>query len=225
MRFNNFTRTTIAIPLLIFSFVSCRRAIDSNGVVEFYLNPEFGKYRVETVALLPMAFDDTTSTGTFYSTNYFFNQLLEIPSINIVDIDKIVSTDSAAISDQIKSIIINKKFDLNQFQKSDLGKWLDGNNCNTIILGNVTDFKMFYYTWYSNYNQFMITTATVCNFNYFMVSLEDGSILWSANVDGEATYMDRLPISPDYPPLDEAISKGIDLLLEKLEKESILYKK
>lgn len=224
MRFYNF-RIIIIIPLLLISIISCKRAIDGNRVIDFFRNPDFGKYKIENIALLPMAKDDTTSTGTFYSTNYFFNRLLEIPSINIVDIDKIISSDSAAITEQLKSIVVNKKFDLILFLKTDLGIWLTENNCDAVILGNVTDFKMYYYTWYNNDNQFMITTTTVCNLNYYMVSLEDGSILWAANIDGEATNMGQLPISPDYPPLDEAIAGGIEYLLEKLENESILYKK
>lgn len=224
MRFYNF-RIIILLPLFLISLISCKRAIDSNRVVDFFRNPNYGKYKIENISLLPMVNDDTTSTGTYYSTNYFFNRLVEIPSIKTVDIDKIILSDSAAIADQLKSIIVNKKFDLNLFLKSDLGIWLNENNCDAVILGYVKDFKMYYYTWYNNDNRFMITTVTVCNFNYYMVSMIDGSILWEANIDGEATYMDRLPISPDYPPLDEAISSGIEYLLEKLENESILYKK
>lgn len=215
----------IILPLLVISLTSCKRAIDGNRVIDFFRNPDYGKYKIENIALLPMANDDTTSTGTFYSTNYFFNRLLEIPSINMVDLDKIISSDSAAIYEQLKSININKKFNLNLFLKSDLGIWLTENNCDAAILGNVTNFKMYYYTWYNIDNQFMITTATVCNFNYYMISMRDGSLLWAANIDGEAIYMDKLPVIPDYPPLDEAISSGIDSLLEKLDREGILVSK
>jgi hypothetical protein len=226
MRSYDFIKLTIVISIAVFSFVSCKRAIDSNRVVDFFRNPDYDKYKIENIALLPMENDDTTSTGTFYSTNYFFNRLLEIPSISIVDIDKIVSTDFISISEQMKVLETNSKLDLDQFLNSDLGNWLNRNNCDVIILGDITNFKMYYYTWYSAAYSYMIAKVTVCNFKYYQVSLKDGAILWKANVDGEATYLEQLSGSDDaYPPLDEAISNGIELLLEKLKMESILYKK
>jgi hypothetical protein len=218
----------LPLPFLIFSLNQCKVIEEGNEITNFYLAPNFKDYKIETVALLPMSNDDTTNLGTFYSTNYFYNNLLELRQYNVVDIDRISSSDSSAITDQLISIRENLRFDLDSFYVTPLGQFLKSQNCDAIIIGNVFDYSNYYYTETKLrlFSSIVITTAA--NFNYFMVSLNDGNVLWAANIDSKASYKERfhsyLEII-EYPPLDLSISNGIDILLDKLMKESILTKK
>lgn len=149
-------------------------------------------------------------------------------SYNLEDIDKITSSDSSTISDQLNSIRENFWIDLDSFYVTPLGSFVKAQNCDAIIIGNVFDYSNYYYsdTKLGMFSSFNITTAA--NFNYFMVSLFDGSVLWAANLDCKATY--KLRVSSyfavlGYPPLDLAISNGIEILLDKLKRDFILSKK
>jgi hypothetical protein len=44
-------------------------------ILNLYTSPKINTYKIQRVALLPMAQDDTTDSGTFYSTNHFLNAL------------------------------------------------------------------------------------------------------------------------------------------------------
>lgn len=228
LNFNLPKSLLIALPFLVFLFSHCKFIEEGNEIKEFYIAPNFKDYKIETVALLPMAYDDTTNIGTFYSTNYFYNNLAELNTYKLVDIDKIASSDSSTISEQLISIKDNYRIDLDSFFVTPLGSFLKAQNCDAIIIGNVFDYSNYYYsdTKLGMFSIFNITT--VANFNYFMVSLLDGSVLWAANIDCKATYKVRsssyLAVL-GYPPLDIAISNGIDILLDKLERDFILSKK
>jgi hypothetical protein len=187
LNFNLPKSLLIALPFLVFLFCHCKFIEEGNEIKEFYIAPNFKNYKIKTVALLPMAYDDTTKTGTFYSTNYFYNNLAELNTFNLVDIDKITSSDSSTISDQLISIRKNFRIDLDSFYLTPLGSFLKAQNCDAIIIGNVFDYSNYYYsdTKLGMFYSFNITTAA--NFNYFMVSLSDGSVLWSANIDCKAT--------------------------------------
>lgn len=212
----------ILLLLTLVLFQGCQKVFDENKLNEFFIKSDIRDYNIKTVALLPMANDDTTSTGTFYSTNHFYNYLLEIPSIKVIDIDKIISSDSAAIQLQLNELVKTKRLNLDTLRNSDLGKFIYANNCDAIIIGYINFFKKYYYTWPNSYLQYFITTVTVCNFSYYMASLNDGEILWASNITGEATYLDVLVSSyPNYPMLDVAVSNGIDLLSKKLSAESV----
>jgi hypothetical protein len=227
-KFNLLKSLAIPLPFLIFSLSQCKYIEEGNEIKEFYIAPNFKDYKIETIALLPMANDDTTNLGTFYSTNYFYNNLAELNSYNLVDIDKITSSDSSTISDQLISIRESFRIDLDSFYVTPLGQFLKSQNCDAIIIGNVFDYSNYYYadTKLGMFSTFVITTAA--NFNYFMVSLLDGSVLWGANIDCKASYKVRYSsylAVLGYPPLDLSISNGIDRLLDKLKKEFILTKK
>ncbi len=218
----------ISLPFLVFLLCQCKFIEEGNEIKDFYIAPNFKDYKIETVALLPMAHDDTTDIGTFYSTNYFYNNLADLNSYNLVDIDKITSSDSSTISDQLISIRENFHIDLDSFYITPLGSFLKAQNCDAIIIGNVFDYSNYYYsdTKLGMFSTFVITTAA--NFNYFMVSLKDGSVLWGANIDCKASYKVRFSsylAVLGYPPLDISISNGIDRLLDKLKEEYILTEK
>jgi len=218
----------LPLGILLFPVVQCDEVEEGCEVEEFYLNPEYSNYKIETLALLPMAYDDTTDSGTFYSTNHFYNRLSkEYDSFKLIDIDKIVASDSIIIDNLLLTIRDSLRINVDTFYTTDLGKFLKYNNCDAIIIGNV--FEYFNYESIPNRYRWLNTTKeTKASFNYFMISLLDGSVLWAANVNGLSKYEYELVFPPQpmlYPPLDEAISNGIDALLIKLRKEIILESK
>lgn len=227
-KFNLLKSLALPIPFLVFSLIQCEGTEGKREIKEFYLAPNFNSYKIETVALLPMAYDNTTSIGTFYSTNYFYNKLLESDRYNLVDIDKISSSDSSTIAAQLISIRDSQRIVLDSFYVTPLGKFLKSQNCDAIIIGNVVDYSNYYFTDIQIELFSTLNLVNVTNFNYFMVSLQDGSVLWAANLEGKTIYKERLRAynnNTDYPPIDYSISYGIDALLEKFEKEFILHKK
>lgn len=217
----------LPLGILLFSVVQCDEVEEGCEVAEFYLNQGYSNYKVETVALLPMAYDDTTDSGTFYSTNHFYNRLSQFNNFSLINIDKIVSSDSITIDNLLISIRDSLRINIHTFYTTDLGKFLKYNNCDAIFLGNV--YEYFHYESVPNRNRWIYTNReTKANFNYFMISLFDGSVLWAANVNGVSKYSYELVFPPQQtlnPPLDEALSNGIDALLIKLKQESILLKK
>lgn len=218
----------LPLGILLFSVVQCDEVKEGCEVAEFYLNPAYSNYKVETVALLPMAYDDTTNVGTFYSTNYFYNRLVnEYDSFKLIDIDKILASDSIIIDNLLLTIRDSLRINVDTFYTTDLGKFLKYNNCDAIIIGNV--FEYLQYESVPNRFKWLYTQReTKVNFNYFMVSLHDGSILWAANVNGLSKYLYEFVFPPQpmtYPPLDEALSNGIDALIIKLRKEINLESK
>lgn len=218
----------LPLPLLFILLNQCEEIKEGCEVKEFYFDANFHDYQIETIALLPMEYDDTTDTGTFYSTNYFYNKLLTINKYNLIDIDKFSASDSSDIVMILRSLKDSLKVNLDTLFSTSLGKFLKSQNCDAIIIGNVFDFNTYYYSSRSYGLYIRLICVTECNFNYFMVSLKDGKILWAAKVDGKANYQDYtylLEAKIIYPPLDVAISNGIDALLVKLKKELILESK
>lgn len=201
-----------------FLFNSCQD-FQEDVSISFYKNPNLGNYKLSTVALLPMINDDTTGTGTFYSTNYFYNRLLKNKAFTLIDIDKFISSDSTAISRQLNSLKSKKFLDLDDLFGSDLGSFLLTNNVDAIIIGDLKHYNRYYYTWLNQDYRLMITLVTKSDFEYYLASLHDGKVLWKADIESQASIMEILFITPhEFPPVDLAISNGIDVLLEELNK-------
>lgn len=217
----------LPLGLLLFSIIQCDGVEDGCEVKDFFISRDYSSYKIDTVALLPMAYDDTTDLGTFFSTNHFYNRLSEdYKNFHLVDIDKKASSDSIAINNLLISIRDSSKINIDSFYNSDLGKYLKANNCDGIILGNVYNFYR-YDNLLMRYGRLYVNKVTHSNFNYLMNSLADGTIIWSANVDGVSKYTYELVNPPNptpFPPLDVAIANGIDALLIKLKKESVIKK-
>lgn len=210
--------------LLTIFFTSCYFSPNqlSNSINQFYQSPKAQYYSIKSIALLPMANDDTTDIGTYYSTNYFYNKLTQLPNISIIDIDKIIPSDSFVVSNLLEILISKAYIDVQALYETDLGKYLKQNNCDALIIGQVNNYNKYYNTWFNKFSQVYISNITLCNFFYCMISLFDGSIIWVADIESFEEYIDPLSKSPDdysCPPIDEAISKGIDLLYNKLTTE------
>jgi hypothetical protein len=131
--------------------------------------------------------DDTTDNGTFYSTNQFYNRLGEFNNFKLVDIDKISAADSITIDSLLISIREKQEINVDLFYTTDLGIYLKHNNCDAIIIGNVYEYEHNNSTTF-RHGRMYLDNITRSNFNYFMISLLDGSVLWAANVNGVSKY-------------------------------------
>lgn len=206
----------------LFYFSSCDGLFDNkiwprNKIIALYTSPQINSYKIRSVALLPMMPDDTTDVGTFYSTNHFINSLEEeYPNIKIYipDIDSAIAIDSLAITNVIYSIEEKKKLDLKIFSNSSLAYDVMKDSTDAMIIGMIDSCitKQGSMILDSYINK---TRIISCCFTYYLISLEDGRVLWRAKVQGEAGYI-YYGSQELYPPLDYALSEGINLLIKKI---------
>lgn len=210
---------------LILSSTACTEFLDNivwpkNEIISFYKSPKIDSYKIRSVALLPMIPDDTTDAGTFYATNHFINSLEEIyPNIKftVTDIDTAITIDSLAITKTIHSIETRKKLDLKNFYSSELGYDVIKDSADAIIIGTVDSCSVKNGFYIANF-QLYKTRIISCRFTYYLVSLKDGRVLWKAQVIGEDGYI-YYGLYELYPPLDRALSNGINILLKKIPLE------
>ena len=186
-------------------------------VLSVYESPKLNLYKIRSVALLPMVPDDTTDNGTFYSTNHFLNSLKQkFPNTKFVipSVDSLISSDSLAIFKIIDSIEKLRRLDLKYFFDTDIGYTIDGDSTDAMIIGMIN--KVINKKGYTpSRTHYGIQPATLisCQFTYYLISLKDGRVLWKAQVFGVEGYSLN---SSDiiYPPLDYAISNGIDKVID-----------
>jgi len=210
------------LPLLaMFSLSGCMGMMNvhrpENYTREAYATPKIKTYDFRNVVLLSMPKDDTTDTGTFYSTSHFFNQLKsKFPKVEfeLADIGDTLDADSTALNKLIKSADRANKIDLAALHSPELDSLIKNENPDALIFGTINniDRKNGYKQNRHRMNQINITT---CDFTYYMISIPDGKIIWKARIIGEASNLN--PQSPlKYPPLDSAISNGIDRLMNAI---------
>ncbi|MCX6170914.1 MAG: hypothetical protein NTX65_16385 [Ignavibacteriales bacterium] len=207
---NQFSFFTI-LPFLLF-LNTCENIVPINKILTIYTSPKINAYTIHKVVLLPMAQDDTTNSGTFYSTNHFFNMLAEnYANIEFVlpSIGDSVQCDTL-IPNFIESIEKLKRLDLKNFFNSEIGSAVYEENPDAILIGRIdkstskTGFAM------GNY-----ANVISCEFRYYLISLGDGRVLWKAEALGEEGYY-IFQSGDIYPPLDNAISNGIDKIINRL---------
>ena len=63
--------------VLILFVVSCGQFINPGNFTEYFKSMKIASYKSDKIALLPILPDDTTASGAFYSTNHFYNYLME----------------------------------------------------------------------------------------------------------------------------------------------------
>ncbi len=195
---------------------SCRQANESNSIISYYENPIISSYQIEKIALLPILPDDSTNFGAYFSTNHFYNIIDErFPSIELADIDWVREFDCSFVDKQIDAINTTKRFDIETFYSSQPGYYLMEDGYDAVLIGAIDSIQHSIGIFIGN--SFPARGwLTFCNFTYFLVSLKDGRILWKANVNGEeSNIMDNYFIK-EFPPLDYAISNGIDRMINVL---------
>lgn len=209
------------LSFIIF-FSACNELLDrivwpKNQVLSVYESPKLNLYKIRSVTLLPIVPDDTTDNGTFFATNHFLNSLKQkFPNTKFVvpPIDSILTSDSLAISIIIDSIEKLKRLDLKYFFDSDIGYSVDEDSTDAMIIGRINKvIKKKGYTPSRIHYGIQPATLISCQFTYYLISLEDGRVLWKAHVLGEEGYSLN---SSDiiYPPLDYAVSNGIDKIID-----------
>ena len=194
-------------------------------IIDYYVSPQVSTYQIKTVALFPMAKDDTTDTGTFYSTNHFINRLEQsFPNVKffIPSIDSLTRKDSLLVPHLINSIVSNNKLNVESFDSSEVGKILTDDNPDAIIVGliNNSSNRRGVGLVRDEFFHFEFRAITSCDFTYYLISLKDGSTIWKFRVVGEEVYGSN-HINDDFPPLDTAISNGIDFFLDTRLPEQI----
>lgn len=209
---------------LIISLSGCNELLDKiivprSAVLSIYKSPKFDNYKIKTISLIPMSPDDTTDQGTFYSTNHFLNKLKgKFPNVlfTIPKVDSIMAFDSLAIVKIIDSIEKMRRLDLKYFFDSDLGYAVDEHTSDAMFIGTIN--KIIYKKGYSSGRGVfkpMYATLTSCQFTYYLISLKDGRVLWKVQLLGEEGYFINSK-NIIYPPLDYAVSNGIDIVIDKI---------
>lgn len=211
---------------LLIVLTSCIYSDSPPLIKKIYTNKKISSYGVKSIAVLPVSPDDSTDSGTYFSTNHLYNILYDdYSSIELADIDWVRSFDNSMLKKEVEKIKIIKRFDIDSFYTTDLGYNLIEEGYDAAIMGKV-DTVDNYYGFYLELNNGSLTRGwiTSCTFTYYLVSLKNGIVLWSAECKSEAfNYMSNFLIK-NYPPVDNAISNGIDKMVEVLP-EGIFKKK
>ncbi|NJD21620.1 MAG: hypothetical protein FIA82_02970 [Melioribacter sp.] len=209
---------------LIISLLGCSELLDRvivprNVILSIYRSPKIDQYKINSVALLPMAPDDTTDRGTFFATNHFLNSLKQkFPYVKfeVPLVDSIMTIDSSAVGKIINSIEKLRKLDLKYFFETDLGYAVEENEADAMLIGTIN--KIINKKGFSSGRGIfkpVDATLTSCQFTYYLISLKDGRVLWKANILGEEGYY-LLGQEEKFAPLDYAISNGIDKVIDKI---------
>ena len=207
---------------LFFLLTSCdellnRAIIPKSEILSIYISPKIDQYKINSVALLPMAPDDTTDSGTFFATNHFFNSLKKkFPNTKFAVplVDSVLAYDSLAIATIIDSVEKLRRLDLKYFFGSDIGYTLKENDADAVLIGMINEiiYKKGYKSGKVIY-QTIYATLTSCQFTYYLISLKDGRVLWKANIIGEEGYY-LSGNDEKFVPLDYSISNGIDKIID-----------
>ena len=198
-------------------------------ILSLYRNRNFPDYNIKKIALIPMANDDTTDTGTFYSTSHFLDLLNESfagVQAEVPQVDSLIRADTSLIPHLFESIRKNRKLDLLNPGSERLIDSLSNAEYDAMIIGSINSYKdaKEFVIQAGNRLLFKATAAltTSCDFTYFMISLKDGSILWGARILGIDANYDNDEYMRDYPPLDSSISNGIDVMINTLPFERVI---
>ena len=166
-------------------------------------------YNLHKIGLLPMPMDDTTNNGTFYSTNYFFKELKkDYPSykFNIVTVDKSVKNDPDFMKKVVQLIKRDRGLSNETLISTGLDTVFKQDSLDAVFIGGINKVSHQKYLIPDKNRNLVQCKFTRCDFVYFLISLNDGKVIWRTRVIGTAFNNDQ----SDYPPLDEAISNGID---------------
>ena len=212
------------LRFLLFASLSLSILLSAcSEIFDIYKNPEFDSYNIHRIALLPMMWDDTTEDGTFYSTNHFINKIYdERDDVDLADIDSLRNLDYSPVLKMFKSIGNEKQINLDSIYASPIGNFLSEDGCDAIMVGTID--TVWFHTWISSSDN-KLWASTHCIFNYYLFSLIDGELLWKTRINMSSNQY----VSSDdlyFPPLDAAISAGIDYFFYKFpfEKKARLHR-
>jgi hypothetical protein len=208
---------------IIFLLSSCIYFERPPRIDNVFVSKHISSYDVESIAVLPIIPDDSSNTGAYFATNHLFDILYNnYPSIDITDLQWVRKFDNSIVDKEIQSLKTANRFDMEEFEKSELGSNIIAEEYDAVIIGAIDSTD-------STSGIFLAPDGSVrvwrtyCSFEYFLVSLKDGRILWATTCEGEVyNQMDNF-FKKVYPPVDMAISNGIDKMAETFPKE--IFKK
>jgi hypothetical protein len=208
---------------IIFLLSSCIYFERPPRIDNVFVSKHISSYDVESIAILPIIPDDSSNTGAYFATNHLFDILYNnYPSIDITDLQWIRKYDNSIIDKEIQDLKILHRFNMDEFEKSELGSNIISEEYDAVLIGGIdsTDSTMGFFL---SMDGSIRAWRTSCAFEYFLISLKDGRVLWTTTCEGEAfNQMDNL-FKKSYPPVDVAISNGIDKMEETFPKE--IFKK
>ena len=206
------------LPVLFVLFLtSCMDSGETTSIADCYENPEISSYQVKKIALLPILPDDTTNIGAFYATNHLYNILDEQDtSLILADIDWVREFDCSFVDKQIDNISRTSQFDIDSFYNSKIGYDLIEDGYDAVLMGTIDSIHISPGTFIGSHTMF--GWRTFCKFTYYLMSLKDGKILWKADVNGEEIWETKNFYLKEIPPVDAAISNGIDIMIDVLPK-------
>ena len=215
-RGNSFNSSLLLIFLIFFQ--ACTAPLikylhPKNEILHVYTSPQINNYTLRKIAILPMAQDDTTDTGTYYFTNHLVNLLgKKFPELDfyIPDYSPPELTDSL-IPVFIDSIEKLKRFDLRSIYSSGLSESMEIEKPDAILIGNYSKLLMS-----KGYSTRYPATQISCEVSNYLISMREGRVLWKAVAQAEEGYY-LLKDKEVYPPLDYAISNGIDKILDVIK--------
>jgi len=208
---------------IIFLLSSCLYVERPPRVENIFVSKHISSYDVKSIAILPILPDDSTFTGGYFATNHLFDILYNnYPSIDITDLQWVRKFDNSIVDKEIQSLRTTNCFDLDEFEKSELGSSIIAEEYDAVLIGAIDSTD-------STTGIFLAPDGSVrvwrtfCAFEYLLVSLKDGRVLWATTCEGEAyNQMDNY-FKKVYPLVDMAISNGIDEMVLTFPKE--IFKK
>ena len=211
----------IFVSLMLMIIVnSCGQFINPGDFTEYFKSMKIASYKADKIALLPIQPDDTTNSGAYFSTNHFYNYLVEkYTDKQFADIDWIREFDCSFINDQLDFIDENKIFDLPEFYKTDLGYELLNDNYDAIIITRIDSVGNQFGIFFDSNSRNLMGWYSYCQLTTYLVSLSDGKIIWKCGAIGEDFYEAPETEKDKSPPLDFSITDAIDNIVTGLPPE------
>jgi hypothetical protein len=210
----NIIRFSLIIVMILITLLLSSCIGEFSIVREHYRYPDIRQYRINNVGIMPMVMDDTTDNGTFYSTNYLLKSLKQNHTnykFSIVDVDNAVKHDPDYVKNVVQLIRRDQRLSNSTMRATGLDSVLNRDSIDAILIGNIN--KVNYGKYFITRDHHLVQCKMVkCDFTYYLVSIYDGQILWRYRTIGTALNNNK----PDYPPLDVAISNGIDEFINSI---------
>lgn len=216
-----FTRSKYYLLLvwLMFFLTSCIYYAKVPRIKNVFVSKQISSYKIESIAVLPIIPDDSSKIGAYFSTNYLYNIIYDdYPAIDIANLDWIREFDNSIVDEEIQNLKTIKRFDLNAFENSNLGRNIISEKYDAILIGNIDSVK-FSEGMVFGTDGILRAWITSCSFRYFLISITDGKVLWAASCQSESYNYISNYFLKEYPSVEQAISIGIDEMVKIFPKE------
>jgi hypothetical protein len=215
----------------------------SRGTILHYVTPNQNLREIKLIAILPSPWE-SQDDDIYYATNYLYNKLIDNnKQIKLIDLDKMREFDSGGTASKMLDLIDTSFTDIKTvltndstiilipgvdslLLSTDLGIFLIGQNVDAILFGMSNCHTVDRIT--ILYGE---DTYTVCSMNYYLISVNDGRILWHMEVEHDRTsalissqnmgsgfVREQRQITPDYYVLQDVVNTLTGTLKFPLDK-------